>query len=125
MRRSLLVHILMPAFTALQAQTSNQGYWSPNDTVPSPMHRQVVNLSGLCKFGVCLGVAMAFAMGKLKVMAHRDRSLAWREERGEWEGGTNESDEAKTNFAKVGQAPKFLIHKLSFLHPWPLHSYRV
>jgi len=51
------------------------------------MHRQVVNLSGLCKFGVYLGVAMAFAMGKLKVMAHQDRSLAWREEGGEWEGG--------------------------------------
>ena len=68
---------------------------------------------------------MAFTVGKLKIEAHRDRSLAWREEGGEWEGGTNESDEAKTNFANVGQAPKFLIHKLSFLHPWPLRSYRV
>jgi len=65
-------------------------------------------------------------MGTLKVGAHRDRSLAWREEGGEWEGGLNESDEAKkTNSANVGQAPKFLIHKLTFLHPWPLHSYRV
>jgi len=34
---------------------------------------------GLCRPGACVGLDMEFGVGKLEVMAYRDRSFSWRE----------------------------------------------
>jgi len=86
--------------------------------VLSPMHQQVVNLSGIMQAWRVCGLHMVFRVGELTDMTYRIRRISWPEEGVNRKEDMDASDQAKKiNFANGGQAPKFLAHKPSLLQP--------